>query len=523
MSLEQPPVDAPAVENAAVPSAAPAPLEAVALLVDNRERTSEGTRQQGYVQFFSRIEEHAAKLINCGIRCQGFFTKLLLADYLWANLTSGRLHLCLAVERKTCRDLVARSGKGDQLAQTQRLRAAGFRRVAVLFEGSPREARKEGNHMDKATITDELKLYEYMFEEQSRGVYFVEAANQERTALWLTAMSCVLCARSSWTCAPGDEAISWTSVVAKPAQEKVQLPREGGEGVAVLRTLAIQREKEVKDTFGDEAQDVLRSCATLKQVYAFVQAVRVRVCNNRPMALLLVTVRLGVSTAAASAMLDASVGCWDRAGLEPAAKRPRVKPLQAVVSKEGAEWMLSVDRTGAALFSIRVCRMVGSILVDLVRQCSGSGAANGAGSVQRAFDMAQNVAMMAGLRPDYQIADLDMGVLIIEGLDAAQRDALKRDATLGEPFEQALWLLMAALLAIGVSVKCCVNEQACNDYQQAVQSVLERRCRASQLAETVEPDGAAADSSGTATSRDFVFASPLRSQTLGERLEIELD
>ena len=118
-----------------------------------------------------------------------------MADYLWASLDSGRLMRCLAMERKTCRDFVARSGRGDQLAQTQRLPVAGFGRVALLIEGSAREARREGLHLDEATITNKGKLFEHMFEEQCLGVHFVETPDQERTALWLTAMTCVLAAR----------------------------------------------------------------------------------------------------------------------------------------------------------------------------------------------------------------------------------------------------------------------------------------------------------------------------------------
>ena len=72
---------------------------------------------------------------------------------------------------------------------------AGFGRVALLIEGSAREVRRESLHLDEATITNESKLYEYTFEEQCRGVHFVETPDQERTALWLTAMTCVLAAR----------------------------------------------------------------------------------------------------------------------------------------------------------------------------------------------------------------------------------------------------------------------------------------------------------------------------------------
>ena len=78
--------------------------------------------------------------------------------------------------------------------QTQGLRSAGFCRVSVLLEGSPKETRKECHHMDGATITNEGELYEHMFEEQAFGFHFVETQDQERTAPLLVAMSSVLCA-----------------------------------------------------------------------------------------------------------------------------------------------------------------------------------------------------------------------------------------------------------------------------------------------------------------------------------------
>ena len=117
------------------------------------------------------------------------------------------------------RTLWCGAGKGDQPMQMQRLRSAGFCRASVLLEGSASETRKEGHHMDGATITNERELYEYMFEEQALGFHFVETPDQERTALWLVAMSSVLCARSLGTsAASGDgQPVSWTSIVAKPA------------------------------------------------------------------------------------------------------------------------------------------------------------------------------------------------------------------------------------------------------------------------------------------------------------------
>ena len=42
------------------------------------------------------------------------------------------------------------------------------------------------------------------------------------------------------------------------------------------------------------------------------------------------------------------------------------------------------------------------------------------------------MAAKAGLRPGNKMTDLDMGVLVIEGLETARRAALKRDAALGE-------------------------------------------------------------------------------------------
>ena len=41
-----------------------------------------------------------------------FFTDLHMADYVWAELTSGRLRLSPALERKTYEDLVAWSVRG---------------------------------------------------------------------------------------------------------------------------------------------------------------------------------------------------------------------------------------------------------------------------------------------------------------------------------------------------------------------------------------------------------------------------
>ncbi len=106
--------------------------------------------------------------------------------------------------------------------QTQGLRPAGFCRVSVLLEGSPSETQKDGHHMEGATITNEGELYEHKFEEQAFGFHFVETPDQERTALWLVAMRSVLCARLLVTsAASGDgQPVSWTSIVAKPAQER---------------------------------------------------------------------------------------------------------------------------------------------------------------------------------------------------------------------------------------------------------------------------------------------------------------
>ena len=51
---------------------------------------------------------------------------------------------------------------------------------------------------------------------------------------------------------------------------------------------------------------------------------------------------------------------------------------------------------------------------------------------RHSLGMARNVAAKAGLRPGNKMTDLDMGVLVIEGLETARRAALKRDAALGE-------------------------------------------------------------------------------------------
>jgi hypothetical protein len=106
--------------------------------------------------------------------------------------------------------------------QTQGLRSAGLCRVSVLLEVSPSETPQERHHMDGATTTNEGELYEHMFEEQAFGFDFVETPDQERTALWLVAMRSVLCARLLVTsAASGDgQPVSWTSIVAKPAQER---------------------------------------------------------------------------------------------------------------------------------------------------------------------------------------------------------------------------------------------------------------------------------------------------------------
>ncbi len=44
---------------------------------------------------------------------------------------------------------------------------------------------------------------------------------------------------------------------------------------------------------------------------------------------------------------------------------------------------------------------------------------------------------------------IDAGVLVIEGLETAQRNALNQDSRLGEAFEQRLLYLFAALLLMG--------------------------------------------------------------------------
>ena len=57
----------------------------------------------------------------------------------------------------------------------------------------------------------------------------------------------------------------------------------------------------------------------------------------------------------------------------------------------------------------------------------------------------------------------------------AQRNALKQGSRLGEAFEQRLLFLLAALLLMGVSVKCCQTERSRLIYEQAVKRVLEQR------------------------------------------------
>ena len=58
----------------------------------------------------------------------------------------------------------------------------------------------------------------------------------------------------------------------------------------------------------------------------------------------------------------------------------------------------------------------------------------------------------------------------------AQRNALKQDSRLGEAFEQRLLFLLAALLLMGVSAKCCQTERSRLIYEQAVVLEQGRSC-----------------------------------------------
>ena len=105
------------------------------------------------------------------------------------------------------------------------------------------------------------------------------------------------------------------------------------------------------------------------------------------------------------------------------------------------------------------------------------------------FEMASALAAKAGVRRDScKMQFLDMDVMVIVGLETARKARLKRDSTLGEAFEQGLCLLLAALLAMGIFLKCCGNERERIDYEQAVQRVLRRRCASA--AATVAATGA---------------------------------
>ena len=60
--------------------------------------------------------------------------------------------------------------EAPQIRQAQTLRSSGFQQVVVLIEGPLRSAGNPNFHLDGATLTQESKILEYMFEEQLNGL-----------------------------------------------------------------------------------------------------------------------------------------------------------------------------------------------------------------------------------------------------------------------------------------------------------------------------------------------------------------
>jgi len=107
----------------------------VSLLVDLRERGSNRTPRDIYEAAQQQLQGVAPVE----------FTNLGIGDYLWLRGSSEQQgeRLALAcVERKTIRDLVGRSAKGDHLRQLRRLEVSSFPWSALLLEGDEEIADK---------------------------------------------------------------------------------------------------------------------------------------------------------------------------------------------------------------------------------------------------------------------------------------------------------------------------------------------------------------------------------------------
>ena len=68
----------------------------------------------------------------------------------------------------------------------------------------------------------------------------------------------------------------------------------------------------------------------------------------------------------------------------------------------------------------------------------------------------------------------DINEFVLESLEFARCNALKSHQKIGEPFEHALRLLMAALIVEGISVKHCGNERERVEYELAAQRILQQ-------------------------------------------------
>ena len=101
----------------------------------------------------------------------------------------------------------------------------------------------------------------------------------------------------------GADGVHWTSVVARPSQDAVDLPAADRADDVVLSTLAKRRLDEVRQHCQD--QNMLRSCPTMEDLSAYVEAALGRTNGSQLMAELLLAVRLGIPPAVATVMLDA--------------------------------------------------------------------------------------------------------------------------------------------------------------------------------------------------------------------------
>mmetsp|Transcript_53874 Transcript_53874/g.153490 ORF Transcript_53874/g.153490 Transcript_53874/m.153490 type:complete len:1040 (+) Transcript_53874:3-3122(+) len=170
----------------------------IAMFVDERERG----RNTAYIGIIHALEQQQQQQQRGPV----VQAKLQMGDYLWVELGDpddphAAPLLEVAVERKTVGDLVQRSGRGDQLLQTFRLRRVGFGSTVVLLEGDQWKARETGLHVDRFTdlaqergINSEDDLFRYIVRELLAGTWFLETPNNGRTATVLAAITDVLAA-----------------------------------------------------------------------------------------------------------------------------------------------------------------------------------------------------------------------------------------------------------------------------------------------------------------------------------------